>query len=531
MSTYRISLGRPGNPPGVYNFAQTVVAPSPDIAIGRAYEAWIADTAPPTPPVPPLSQCTVSVRRIGQTEVLANVASTSAQEEFANALEDKVGQFLGSRLDGTFQTVAYPSGFNYGITYGSNAYWNAATLQDFDTLLGTSSSGQLELVGGRFSTFYSQILGAVAFDFSSADQQVINEQDTAASAQIASILREFENAGGTYSSPLPFGGKLQDVFNQLTEQYGAVDKLPDTLNALRNAIASYKSMAGASYALHNRYYQATARLSAARANVLAPSETNGGQEVSANTYYVGYTPNKLPTANQLLADLGNDGSSVKIQMTLSDFTSTTTKLSVSGSAGLTIPIMDVFRLDLAASASYDLSTFTSQSSTVTVEMTFKGVTTAAAIPSPLSTDNATGWYAEEILSEVASKSGKDATGYQLIGSEFKIDQLFGPGKAFSRLKTFVVSQQPEVVMTFEAAEESRITSDLKVGAKLSLDLFGIFSLGSASADYEVHKVDTSSRQGAVIVTFSAPKPSGSTPLEQQKAYVMGGVPSYPPVNV
>lgn len=524
MPTYRVYLGRPEVKPPVYSFCQTVVAPNQPIAVGRAYQTWYLESSD----VPPLSACHVSVREIGQTNLLALGSVASGQQAFAEALQKKAGDFLGTKLDGKFNTVAYPAGFNYGITYGPNAYWNKATLSDFDTLLSTASNGQLELSGGNFSTLYHQVLGAVSFVFSSTDQKTMNDQDTAASAQIASILTEFQNAGGTYNSPLPFGGKLQDVFNQLNKQYGSLDKLPNTLNALRNAIASYQAIAAQSYALHNRFYEATDRLKAAQSNVKTPTQENGGQQTDTNTWYVGYTPDKLPTANQLIGGLKTDHNAVQISLTMSKFSSKSTNVSVSGGIGLTIPIEDVVTLNFGGSASYDLSTYTSSSSNVTMDLTYKGVTLAPAMPSNLSTDNSTGWYAPQILAEIIANHGKDATGYQLQGSEFNIGQLFGEGGALSRLKTFVISQPPEIVMTFTDCQSSRIASDFKIGASASVDLFGFFRVGSASASYQVQNVHSDAANGSVTVTFGAPKPSGTTPIEKQIAYVMGGVASYPP---
>lgn len=524
MPTYRVYLRRPTTAPPIWDFSETVVATNADIALGRAYETWRRESTPPA-----LSECGRQVLELHRTSALALGAVADGQQAFSDELEKKVAEFVGTKLDGTFSAVAVPAGFNYGITYGSNAYYNKATLQDVDTLLSVSSSGQLELAGGRFSTLYHDILGAVTFSFSTADQDTMNDQDSAASAQIASILSEFENAGGTYSDPLPSpGGKLQDVINQLTKTYGGVDQLPDTLNSLRNAIASYKATAAESSALHDRWYEAKDRLEAAQNNVKTPTQANGGQQVAADEFYVGYTPNKLPTANQLLSGLETEGNAVSVQMTLSNFSSTSTDLSVSGGVGFSIPIADIVTFDFDGSASYDLSTYTSSTSNVTIDLTYKGVTLFASAPTALSTDGATGWYADDILAEVVAKTGKDATGFKLQGSEYDVSELFGPGKVMSRLKTFVISQPPEMVMTFTGSETSKVASDMQVNAKASVDLFGLFKLGSASASYTVQKVETHSVEGGVVVTFGAPEPSGTTPIEEQVAYVMGGVASYPP---
>jgi hypothetical protein len=529
MATFRVYLARPTTEPPIWDFAETVVAANADIALGRAYQTWVREARPAPPP---LSQCRKLVRDLSQrATLLAAAPQASAQNAFVQNLEDQVSQFLATQLDGAFSAVAYPSGFNYGITFGSNAWYNPATLHDIDTLLGTSSSGQLELTGGAFSTLYAQVLQAVTFSFSQQDQATINKQDTAASAQIASILTEFENAGGSYSNPLPFGGKLQDVFNQLTKQFGSLASLPDSLNALRNAIAAYKAIAGDSYALHNRYYAATARIAAALANVTSPSASNGGQQTGANSFYVGFTPNKLPSANQLIGSLQTTSNAVKISATLDNFSSTSSNLSISGGVGFEVPIAEIITLGISASASYDLSRYTSSSSNVTIDITYPGVTLFASMPSVLSTDNSTGWYALDILQGVVENTGKDATGYKLQGSEFDIDQMFGPGMVFSRLKTFVISQQPTITLTFTAAEVSRVASDLQVGASIKLDLFGLFTIGHASGSYTVQKVDSTSKQGSVVVTFGPPQVSGTIPIQQQVAYVLGGVASYPPNNV
>lgn len=531
MATYRVYIRRPTTTPPIWDWAETVVASRPDVALGWAYANWV--NSKPQAPVPPLSQCQSQVNPV--TAVLSRMAASApvspAQQAFMAALQDQVTRMLSTQLDGAFSPVVYPAGFNYGITYGPNAYYNQATLEDIDTLLGVGSTGQLELTGAGFSNLYAQIMQAVTFSFSQQDQATMNRQDTAASAQVASILTEFTNAGGTFSNPLPLGGKLQDVFDQLTAQFGSLDKLPPSLNSLRNAITAYQAMAADSYALHNRWWAATARIQAALQNATKPSASNGGQQVSATDYYVGYTPSKLPSANALLGALATSSNALKVALDLSKFTSTSSQLQVAGGSSFEIPIADVLGISLGGSASYDLSRYASSQTSLTMEMVYPGVTLFASTPSVLSADNKTGWYANDILQEVAAKTGQDATGYKLQGSEFDVNELFGRGKAFSRLKTFVISQQPTITLTFTGADVSRVTSDLKVGASLKVSLLGLFTLGSASGSYAVQKVDADSSAGTVTVTFGPPQVSGTIPLQQQVAYVLGGVASYPPNDV
>jgi hypothetical protein len=454
---------------------------------------------------------------------------TKAQQAFIKAIEDKANSQLGNRLDGKFQMVNYPQGFNYGITYGNNAYYNEATLKDIDTLLGTSSSGGLELISGDFSGCYLRLLQAVTFSFSSADNQVMNKQDTAAQAQIASILREFDNAGGSYTNPLPFGGKFQDVINQLNTQFKSLDNIPDTMNSLRNAIATYKTQAAESYALHSKWYEAQKRLDTVKANTQAPNGTNGGMQVDNTSYYVGYTPDKLPTVNQLLGWLQSSNElTVSISTSYSD--STTTQLHIDGGASLSIS-SGLFSFDFGGSASYDESRYTSSSSTMTITISYPGLTVFSALPSDVSKDNQQGWYANDILQEIVENTGVDATGYKLQGSEYDIDEIFGTGKKFSRLKTWVISQQPEISITFKGADTSKLQQDFKQDASLKVKLFDLFTIGPVSETYKVKKIQTDSQTGEVSLTLGPPAVSGTIPLQQQVAYVLGGVASYPPNNI
>lgn len=543
MPTYRVYIRRPSTHAPFWDWAQTVVAPEPNIALGYAYSSW--QNSDPSYPVPALNLCQYSVnlaaamaakplanKAFGSADSGANAGAISpAQQAFIDQIKNATSQLLSTQLDGEFQVVNHPAGFNYGITYGNNGYYNQATLQDIDSLLARSSNGDLELTSQGFSSLYVQLMQGVTFSFSQQDNATMNRQDTAASAQITSILTEFENAGGTYSNPLPFGGKLQDIVNQLTKLYTSLDNLPDTLNALRNAIASWKSLAGDSYVLHNRYYVATDRIQAAIKNATKPAAANGGQQVDASNYFVGYTPNKLPTANQLIGGLQTLKNAVSVTISLTNFTSKTTNASISGRAGFSIPIVDICTISVGGSAAYDFSRYTSSSTTITMDIEYHGVTVFSAMPSALSTDNTKGWYANDILADVVAKTGHDATGYKLQGSAIDINAEFGRGKVFSRLKTFVISQYPTIKLTFSGVDVNSVVKDFQQKSSASVKLFGLFTVGSAASSYSVHDVQSNTQAGTVTVTMGPPEVSGTIPLQQQVAYVLGGVASYPPNDI
>ncbi|MES2757704.1 MAG: hypothetical protein V4693_10050 [Pseudomonadota bacterium] len=530
MSTFRVFLARPDTPKLSWDFVSTIVAPNATKAALYGYDKWLTENPKPAPPL--LAKCRQMVNPVKQMTVVHASTVSPGQQTFISNLEKQVADKLSSQLDGTYHTVIYPPGFNYGITYGGNGYYNRATLEDIDSLLGATSDGQMDLNGSYFSTLYAKLMGAVGFGFSSADIAAMNKQDTAAAAQIASILAEFTDAGWSFSNPLPKNtSKLEDAFNQLTDKYGSLDDLPDTLSALRGAISDYKELARSSYKLKQTRSEALRRTGAAIASVTTPTADNGGMQTGDTSYYPGFNPAKLPTANQLIGGLTTPGNAVSISIAMSDFSSSSSELSIAGSAGFDFPIGGIFDVSINGSVSYDLSRYTSSSSTVTMDITYPGVTLFSSQPSAMSLDNKSGWYDNDILQEVVEKTGNDATGYQFQGGEFSVADYFGPGKRFSRLKTFVISQQPTVVLTFTGADSHRIQSDMQANWSASINLLGLFAVGETSGSYTVQSVEANSAEGTVKVTFGPPAVSGTIPIEKQIAYVLGGVAAYPPDQI
>ena len=99
-----------------------------------------------------------------------------------------------------------------------------------------------------------------------------------------------------------------------------------------------------------------------------------------------------------------------------------------------------------------------------------------------------------------------------------------------RLKTAVISQVPIVSVTFTGADVSTFASAFRENGSAEVKLFGFIPLGGANESYQVNSVETSTGGGSVTITFGPPNLQGQTPDNQSTAYLMGGVPSYPPNN-
>lgn len=456
-------------------------------------------------------------------------ANLPLQNEFNQLLAEKVASAMPGKLDGKFTAVTYPAGFNYGITYGSNAYYNEQTLSTLNSTIQTDKDGIVSISSQKLADLFRQVLGSSDFVFSKATQKQLSEWDEAAEAQIASVLSAFLDCNFTFSDPLPRGGKIADVFNQLTEEYGPVtencDNLPVYLGPLKDALATYIEMSKQAYKLHSRASQATAILNAAAQNAANPKAKNGGLQTGGDSYYVGF--DKLPTANQLIGSLNTGSNALTIHVSGDSFSSSDCKVHIEGKSGVLIPIAGLLDLSLSKSAQVDISSFTSEKTSFSIDITYPGLTTVGAVPMALTADNQKGWYALNILREIQEKTEDDnADGYKLLGSEFSVKELFGANGRLNFLKTFVISREPTIDVTFKEINITEFKKHVHVDNSVKLKLFGFISLGVTGSSYTLDTVDSSEAEKSVTMHFSAPDVSGTIPLNQQVAYVLGGVPTY-----
>ena len=465
---------------------------------------------------------------------------TPAQKAFIKSINDQVNQLLSTQLPGTFEVVSYPPGFNYGIQYSQPPVTNSITLDAFNSTLTRATNGLLTLGNDVFSTMYFKILSGATYQYSVSDGKVV--QDPNIQSQQIAVTQEAQSGG--YVAQFPITGSVTyfAVITSVLNNFGADGQktiTPANLAAaaqnltnagfagLGQAISNAINQLAPLNAILNVQNQATREFQAAQSNSQNPIAANGGIQTGPTTYYVGWSG--LPTNNQILGGL-QSSSKVSINTKASNFSSTSTNLTVSGSTGFTVPIFDLIEFGIKGGVSYDMSKYTESSSSLDMTLVYPGVTIVQANPAPLAADYKAGWYDQSLLqSIIAGSNAPNISGFKIdSNSQWNVHDTFGEGKKFSRLKTFVISQYPTITMVFEAGNSSAITSDFKENASLNVKLFGLFSIGSVDQSYQVKKVDTTSAAGKIIVTLAPPDIKGTVPLNAQVCYVLGGVADYPP---
>ena len=449
------------------------------------------------------------------------------QQEFNKIISEKLPMALPGMLDGQFVAAAYPPGFNYSVTYGNNGYYNALTLSTLDSTLHTGSDGITSISNQKLSNLYGQVLKSSGFAFSESTEKQLDAWDKAAEGQVASVLQEFTNYNFKFTEPNPPGGKLADVFNQLTALYGPVtencDNIPKYLSGLRDALATYIEMAGQAYALHSRAAQATAILNAAMRNAANPSAANGGLQTGDTSFYPGFE--KLPPANQLIGSLSTDKNAFSIHLDGDSFSESSCKIHVETGSEFVIPIGGLLDIEIRHESQIDISSYTFQETSFSMDISYPGLSIVGVVPSSLSNDKATGWYDANILHELKKNTGSDVDGYRLLGSEFNVADLFGRNGRLNYFKTLVISRQPTIDVTFTKINISEFRKHIHTDNSVKVHLFGFIPLGSADHSYTLDTVDYNESVQSVTLHFQAPDVSGTIPLEQQVAYVLGGVPN------
>ncbi len=459
---------------------------------------------------------------------------TSARQEFTKALNAKLQAQFSNQLDGRFEAMSVPSGFYWGIQFGPNNYYNENSLNQINLQAIKGRDGILTVGNANFTTLYNDIMSAIVFGFSTADQKALNQADADASSQIQHVIVSWERDIGRISEE-----QLKSAFPSTKLGYiqlwvqkhlgGDVNKIPMTMQGFKMAYRTYQVSAPVSNRLTTESAQAMLRLNAARANSLTPSETNGGLQTDATAYYQSFGP--FPTQNNINRGLQKLSNNVSVHLGLTNFSSKNCHLSVDGNAGISIPYLDFMKIDLGRGSQYTVDRYASSETTLQISIKYEGVTfvDAPLTDAKLSSDLKTGWYANDILLQAIENTKQAKTGYSLQGSQYPVSEYFGAGKKFSRVKTWVLSQQPTISMRFFRADYSAIVNDFKKHASLGITLFGIFGIGKVKESYEVKKVDNTSEAGCVTVEMGPSKVVGSTgPADTSTTYVVGGVPSYPP---
>lgn len=438
-----------------------------------------------------------------------------AISSYRSLLEEKVNKLLGSKLEGKFQAIVAPQGFHWSTTYGLMSYVNPGSLMDVDRMLVFDEDGQASFGNEEFSKLYKDILENTGFQYSEADQRKLDDLKNKASLETQNLVRAYTEDGLSISNPQ---NPLIEIVGFVTEHQSD----PNFDSIYPHLSAEYNVYLGKNKEYINltkKQIDAMNYVGQLIDNMNEPSEKNGGVQVSADKWSVGYS---LPTAGQLYADLQSKNS-LEIEVEVYNFDGEQSELSIDHQSPFIVPL-PIFIFG-KSDTKYTLNSLATASSKVTIHIQFNGIGALDASPIMVDAAKTYGWYDENVLVEIKDKTGKNETGYCFANDEMKVDDLFG--KRLNRLKEFVISQDPIIQITISNAQTEKVEKCFQHDSELDIDFFG-FAISSSQHHYSVESCDIDTKSNTATITLSAPAPSSGGTQEDEVCYVLGGVPSYPP---
>ncbi len=440
------------------------------------------------------------------------------EKEWNNIISSNVRNALGAKLDGKFTAVNYPAGFNYAM---KQQYFNADSLSALNSLV--TSTDDIPSFGAPFSSLYLNVIKNLEYSFSSEDQALMNQEVTDHSALVGKIIDEYQQSD-LDTTPEKYPNVIY-IIKRIKEVTGTdylhvnIKEYPD-LSDLCHSLSEYARLGVYTTKMENAWNAADDRMNAIAEHIMNPSDSNGGLKTDGNTFCIGW--NQIPETEQLLKSL-QEGSSISFSFSAANFHDQISTLHFTSGVTARLLFSWILGITVDHKHEYNLSTFAREESELTFTVTYKGISILAAIPAPLSDNNEKGWFASDILNEAALKSGKDATGYKLHGNNYKPSELFGKNGQLRRLKTFVLSQQPEISLSFKSFECTELQKLFTQSTDVSFHMLGGLIKGEHNNDYSFSEYNYNEQEQTLNVKI-VPTPIGNAgSIGKQTAFVLGGV--------
>ncbi|WP_371225813.1 hypothetical protein [Roseovarius sp. 2305UL8-3] len=457
----------------------------------------------------------------------------TTSEKAAQAISRQISRFLGAGIEPGFMVIRYPPGYNFNVQYHMPVYYNPHTFALIDQLCTMTGPCTASMTGASFSAKFAAILNSVGYKTSTADAAAKATAIKAFNTQEKAVVQQFEAAFGRVSKRMINGScaipktKAGYIVAYVGKTYpGTPPDFPFNLASFGADYIQWMSMGEQLKKYSMQEQDALHQVAASTVSTVTPDAQNGGLQTGDSSWTVAYTG--LPDNNTILSSLRDTSRQLTVAVEMQSDSANSVSLRVDNRDIGSLPNADL-KLTLAPSGNAKGTVITdlwSAAQKVEMEIVYSGITVLRADPVEISPDLKTGWYSRQVLTDIVTKTGKDVTGLQLQGSTFSVSDLFGKGKSFARVRTFVISQEPTVTLRFHGAGIDALSTRFSANQMAELELGELLTFGSSSADYKV--LDVQPGTGVVTVTLGPPVPVGTVPNVDQTAHVVGGVVSFPP---
>lgn len=494
-----------------------------------------------------------------------NASQAAVAAQYIKAAAGTANDILGAQLQTPLVPLQLPAQGDFTWSYTNGNNFNATTYNYVTGAVTPSSADPSILQLGANSTFtnaYQTLLNGISFQYSTADQQRLQDSQTKSDTQATSVVSAYNAQYGAptaaqyeaASTALGYTIGANNEIDYITQYmcgyiWAGKPSSPLSLQAMQNSPSLSDLLANAPASAQSTIMQVQAYLNALGPgaqlrdaqslgnwtlkqlkNNMTPSAANGGMQLfnpTSSGFALGYSLS--PSTGSILQQLSNTGQSATFSFTAQQTSSQQYDISFSGSAGISF---GGWLLGGSAGTSWqgDLAGVSGAGSSMTITVTYPGLTkisvapmgwNGAALQSPGGVT--TGWWYEAILFQALQnlQLGANAQTGFTFGSAIPGNiQLGTNGTGF--LSTIVVSSYPTISVQFNNGSYSAFSQWLRTHTSVSVSLFGCIPLGGASVDTYTASAQQGSSDSSFTLTLTPPPPAGITiPVQQQTVPVLG----------
>lgn len=485
-----------------------------------------------------------SLKRVGNQKtklVMKNPVSTSPFVEAEQIIEELKNEAT-SLLSGVLNTPLVPltitnkGNFPYYWQNPSNLQFNAKTYDWIASNLKANTSPiQLDQY---FTNIYIQALSKVVYVLSSADQAALNTAQQNATNQQVALLNAWKQAYGSLPPATPKMQPIDIIMNTIaTEWANPKTTLYDiqqskNLNKLLNntpasgkpilpVLANYLNALGSSITLQNAVTMNNGYISQALDNVQNPSADNGGLTLDSNKIVPAFQV--TTQLSDILNGLKNTSQAADLELSISRETSDEFSVSVNGSTGFSIPILDLFTIGVGGNAKYFSDHIATTKNTISVSMKFTGVTLVNFGPLDYSMSTGLNWSWFSPINEAIRNTDKDVTGFKFSPNP-NID--FSENGPFGLLNGVAISNYPNITIKVTSDEYESIAKSFEQSTSVKISFLGI-PLASASESTYSASTSVDSKSQEVTITLTPPQELIAGTSVDSMGWVLGVAADYP----
>ncbi|AMP99089.1 hypothetical protein AY601_2191 [Pedobacter cryoconitis] len=466
-----------------------------------------------------------------------NVAS--AASEIIDSLKEQASALLSSVLKEPLTDfgVTALGNFPYYYLNPDNLQFNATTYGWISNAL-TADATPVTL-GEPFVHIYTEALANVTYRLSNADQAILNSAQLEAANQQMELLNIWTVIYGpvaatskqrpidiimstiatTWAVPaidLYMAQRAENLFQLLNHT-------PASGQPVLPALANYLIALGGSISLQNAITMNTGYLSTALHNVQNAAAANGGMllDNSATTYNPAYAVST--PLSDIINGLSATNNKIELNMTVTRSSDIEVKISIEGGASFEIPIASFLTLSVDASENYFSDIIAASSNTISVSMTFTGVTLVNYGPALFNIATGLNWSWMNPITDAIRNGSTDVSGF-VFSPKPNID--FSEGGPFSFLTGVAISNYPSIEITVHSESYENIEKTIEQTVSLGVSFLGI-PLGGGSESAYLHAASSSSSSSTVTIKLDPPADKVAGTNESSRAWVLGAETSYP----